>query len=286
MRAWLLRIRTALAVAAAIFLAVNLPQVWKTLQTPLGEPNAAPAPIILRVWVTESFSGTALTWLTQKAALFEKATTNTRVALRRAQAGDWLAEGAVSPDMLLFETGVIENPEGILRPLRTSYDLKPFLSHCGEWRGETYAVPICYSGDVLYINESLTDGPDLVMRSDREYQEFATQRARSLLASPKEEKRLAALRETEKGFSYSWQPIGEATDKLLLAGLTPGEGERAGCAETFLAFLLSDSCQNTLPAQLLLPAGREALPPDAEAQPLLAALQGAISSAASGFTRK
>jgi len=282
MREWLLRLRTALAVAAAVFLGLQLPALYHSLRTPMGEPAPDPSPMILRVWLFEDFSGSALSWLSKQAAAFEKAHRDTRVVVRRAQRGDWAVENVVPPDLLLFEAGAVDSPEGLFAPLNEGYPLKPFLEPVGEWRGGRYAVPIAYTGYVLLTNEEKPDGPALHMQTDKEYQEFAAGQAGSLIATPREARRLAALQANNKGVPFAATPHSAETDKLLLAARFSGEVERAGCAKAFLLFLLADPPQNALPEAGLLPASKDALPPDAEKQPLLHALGEAVGGVSGG----
>lgn len=283
MRKWLVPLRTALAVAAAVFLFVKAPDVAKMMRTPRTEPDTPSSPLALRVWIQDTFSGTATQWLVKQAGLFEKANKNVRVIVRRAQKDDWLAEQAVPPDLLLFERGAVSKPEDMLSSFHASYDLRPFLSHVGEKDGFLYAVPVCYSGYVLLSNAARPESVDLVMRSDREYQEFTAQNARSLVATPREARRLSALLDAGKGFPFEAEPYGTQTDLYLLAGLFPGGGERAKVAEAFLSHLLSGPAQDALPASGLLPVTSTARAPDEETQPLLHALYRQIESAARGF---
>lgn len=284
MRAWLIRLRTALAALAVALLIWQLPAAWELITAPrhglLGE---SAQPCVLRVWVSESWTGTGMQWITGQASAFEKAHRGTRVIIRRAQPGDWLAEGVVLPDLLLFEAGAVSDPESLLTPITQAYAAKPALLMAGAWRGKTYAVPLCCGGYVRLVNDAKPEGIELVMASEEEYKTFAAQQAHSLIATVREARRLSALEAAGKGFAFSAEPYGTHTDKLLMAGRLPTEGIRAERAGQFIDFLLAEEAQNALPALGLLPASPLAEPPDEAKQPLLHALSQSIETAANAF---
>lgn len=284
MRDWFIRLRTAFAALAVVLLLWQFPAAWARITAPrqnlLGEPAQT---CVLRVWVQESWTGTGMQWVTNRAAAFEKAYQGTRVVIRRAQAGDWLLSGAVPPDLLLFEAGAVKDPETLLAPITKPYEARAPLLSVGAWRGKTYAVPLCYGGYVRLTNGSETGGPDLFMKSEKEYQAFAAQQAHSLIATIREARRLSALQAAGKGFAFSAEPYGTHTDKILMAGRTASVGIRAERAGQFVDFLLSADAQNALPALGLLPAAPYADPPDEAEQPLLLALSQSIETAVNAF---
>ncbi len=284
MRVWVKRLQTALAALAAVYLLWQTPAAFGPMLAGREDAAAKPAEVqVLRVWLSESWTGTGMQWLTAQATAFEKANRNTRVVVRRAQAGDWLEAGVVPPDVLLFDVGAVRDPGAIFAPILEDYPVRDALKASGEWRGQAYAVPVCYGGYVLLTNKQKPDGIKLVMETDREYQEFAGQRAASLVATVREARKLSALEAAGKGFAFTAEPYGTQTDKLLLAGLFPGQDERARKAEAFVAFLLDDAVQNALPALGLLPASKTSDPPDEKKQPLLFALEKQVAQATNAF---
>ncbi len=284
MRVWLMRLRTALAALAAVYLIWALPAALRDVTQPKSGAEVPASPIrVLRVWIAEDWTGSAAQWLGKQAAAYEKANRGTRVIVRRVQRGEWREAGAVPPDVLLFDAGAVANPEGLLAPMAPLPGMRPLLQSTGEWRGLTYAVPLCYGGTVRLANDALPDGPELTMTSDREWQEFIGERAGTLIATVREARKLAAREAAGKGFPFRAEPYGAETDKLLMAGVLWGDGEKIARAEAFVSFLLAREAQNALPGYGLLPASAEADPPDEAEQPLLSALEREILFAANAF---
>lgn len=274
MRVWLGRFRTLAAVLATVYLIWQMPVLYRALiNTESSQAQqAAPQLNVLRVWVCEDWTGTSLTWLSRQASAFEKQHKGTRVIIRRVQKGDWLAEGAVLPDVLLFSAGMVTNPETLFTPQSGNFAIKEALSLTGDRDGVRLAVPICYGGIVRLVNEQEPSDIELVMQTDKDYQSFIAGNAGSLIATVREARRLAALVEAGKGFAYSAQAYGTQTDKLLMAGQLAGDSTRSDMAKAFIEYLLSGEAQNTLTEQGLLPASERADPPDEEKQPLLYAI--------------
>ena len=284
MRVWFVRLRTALAVVAAVFLLWEFPAVMDMMSSPRqglgGQPQAI---TMLRVWICEDWSGTAVQWLTKQAAAFERANKGVRVVVRRAHKGDWRTENTVPPDVLVFDAHGMGDPVGTLWPLAGSYALRPAMESAGSWRGVPYAVALGYSGYVRLTNENNPDGVELTMESEKEYQEFIQERAGNLIGTVREARKLTALWEAGKAFPFQAAPHGDWTDKLLMVGRMAAEGDRATIAEGFITFLLSEDAQNGLPEVGILPASRGARPLDAGKQALLFAVEKAVVRAANAF---
>jgi len=286
-RVWFLRLRTALAALAAVFLLWELPAVLEMMSAPrqgLGG-NVKPA-VVLRVWLCEDWTGMGMRWLTGRAAAFEKANPGVRVVLRRAQRGDWQVKDCVPPDVLLFDTQTMGDPTGVLTPLSGAYDLRPAVRAAGTWRGVPYAVALCYGAPVRILNEEKPQGAEIVMSSEAEYQEFVQQKAGTLIATVREVRRLLALEAAGKGFPFRAEPYGDTAELLLMAGRFAAEGERARLSEAFIQFLLSQESQNALPEMGLLPASACARLPEEEKYPLLFAMEKETVRAVNAFDER
>ena len=92
---------------------------------------------------------------------FEKAHPGARVFLRRADAGELYGEDAVLPDVLLFETGAIQEPERFLLPLD---GLDPDESS-GLSALVRYAVPLWYQPAYLRYPADWGDDPWTMLRT-------------------------------------------------------------------------------------------------------------------------
>lgn len=86
---------------------------------------------------------------------FEKAHDGARIFLRTASAEELYAPEAVLPDVLLFETGSMAAPEGVLLPLSGENHAS------GMFGGVSYALPLWMDGSVLCFPSSWmeSDGP-------------------------------------------------------------------------------------------------------------------------------
>lgn len=284
MRERLSWLRTALAVAAALLLIVKIPAAYRIITTPDITPHkSAKSATVLRVWYNESWTGGGMQWLFQQIAAFEKSNLETRVTVRRVQKDEWKIDGIVLPDVLLFEAGAMESPEEWLMRLKKSYPVRDLFQFSGSHHGLSYAVPVCYGGNVRLINENKKDGIELVMQTEQQYQEFVAEKASALIASVREARKLSALREAGKGFPFQAEPYGNRTDMVLYAAIFGNTGERIINALAFLDFLLSEQAQNKLPEAGLLPALESAAFPDPEKYPLLNGLCRQIEDAANAF---
>jgi hypothetical protein len=283
MRKWLLRFRTLLAILAALYLVVQFPALsrWFT-QPATPEPPSAGIEMV-RVWLLEDWSGTAMQWVSRQATAFEKAHRGVRIILKRAQPGDWALEGAVLPDVLLFAGGVLGDPESLLAPLSPTAPVRDFLQRTGDYNGATYAVPLAYGGRARLVNEQKPNAPALEMRSAADYQAFVAGEAGSLVATVREARRFAALVAAGKGFPYHADAYGDSTDLLLMAGMITGAESGAEYARDWIDFLLSDGAQGALCELGMLPASAAIPAPDIAQQPLLHALFFQIQSAANAF---
>ncbi len=284
MRVWIKRLRTALAALAAVFLLWNLPVTVGPLLTP-GEDlgPAKPAVSILRCWLAEDFTGSAMQWLSKQTAAFEKANRNVRVVIRRAQPGDWTQEGAVAPDVLIFAAGTVQDPRGVLSPLPGNLPIKEAIAKTGDYLGQAYAAPLAFGGPVKLINPAKPDSAELVMLSQAEYQDFLSQKAHSLIASIREARKLSALEAAGKGFPFTAEPYGNTTGQLLMAGIFDMDTGRDDLAEAFIRHLLSAAAQDALWEYGLLPAGSAAEAVSAESAPLLAAMEAQMLRFANAF---
>lgn len=285
MRVWLTRFRTALAVAAALFLLLKMPEALQLIQRPVQDPgSAASPPFVLRVWLSDNWSGSSMQWLSKQAAAFEKANKNVRVLLRRVKMEDLALEGVVMPDVLLFSKGDVEDPEALFWPAREGLPVRGLLGASGMWKGRMYAVPVAYGGYVRLTNaQNAEEDIELIYETEAEYQAFVGKKAASLIATVREARRLSALEAAGKGFPFSAEPYGETTDKLLMAGVLQNDADRTEKSDAFIASLLGVNAQSALPEYGLLPASPNADAPDEAKQPLLYALQGQITGAANAF---
>ncbi len=281
MRCWVARLRTALAVLATAALLYQIPATLLPMFSRRDGADAQPRQtVLLRVWLSEQWTGTAMGWLTGQAARFERENRTVRVLVRRAQRGDWALPGAVPPDILLFDAGAVGDPPALLTELADGFGVRDFLAGSGTWQGKTYAVALCYGGTALLTNPSVsTDAVARQMESEQDFQDFVGGKPIALSATLREARRLQMLCDAGGGFAYVAEPNDNATNLLLMAGLFPGTDARAAAAEAFLRHLLSGEAQDALPDWWLLPA-REG--PELSV-PLLAAMQRAIRYAANAF---
>lgn len=284
MRGWLTRLRTVFAIIAVIILIIKIPVAYQMITTPdiMLNQNAAPS-VVLRIWYCESWTGNGMQWLLKQIAAFEKANKGTRVTVRSIQKNEWLVDGLVIPDILLFEAGALHNPEEWLMQIKNTYSLKEPFQFTGMHHGLQYAVPVCYGGNVRLVNENKLDGIELIMEGEQQYQDFVAEKASALIASVREVRRLTALVDAGKGFPFQAQPYGDKTDKVLFASVFGNTGERAGSALAFLDFLLSEQAQNMLPEAGLLPTTQNANALDESKQPLLFAMETQIIDVINAF---
>ncbi|MDR0929434.1 MAG: hypothetical protein LBM74_06950 [Oscillospiraceae bacterium] len=283
MRKWLLRLRTLLAILAALYLLYQFPALSRWFTKPSAPEPPSSSIEMVRVWLLEDWSGSAMQWVSRQATAFEKAHRGVRIILKRAQPGDWALEGAVLPDVLLFSGGVLTDPEGLLAPLSPTAPVRDFLQGVGDRGGIPYAVPLAYGGRARLVNEQKPDAPALTMRSAADYQAFVAGEAGSLVATVREVRRFAALVAAGKGFPFHADAYGESTDLLLMAGMITGAESGAEYAREWIDFLLSDAAQGALAELGMLPASAAIPAPDIGQQPLLHALFFQIQSATNAF---
>lgn len=283
MRVLFSRLRTTLAIAAALLLILKIPEAYHLITTPdIMLHNKAKSTVVLRVWYCENWTGSGMKWLLSQVAAFEKANPETRVTVRRVQKDEWQTDGIVPPDVLLFEAGVMRQPEEWLSHLKKEYPVKGFLKFSGMRYGLSYAVPVCYGGNVRLINENKKDGIELVMQAEQQYQDFALGKAGVLIASIREARRLSALQEAGKGFPFQAEPYGEKTSMVLYASVFGNAGERAGSAHALLDHLLSETAQSSLQDAGLLPV-IDTASPDEKKHPLLFAVNARVHDAVNAF---
>lgn len=284
MRVWFIRLRTILAIIAVALLLWELPVAYDMITTPAIDPrsNAKPA-IVLRIWVCEEWTGTGMQWIIQQANAFEKVNRGTRVVVRRCQKDDWLEKDAIKPDVLLFEAGIIKEPDTLFVAYTDSFPVRNALLNAGDYKGCPFALPLCYGGTVRIVNETKPEGITLIMEKEQDFQDFLSEKASALIASGREARRLSAMQSVGKGFPYYADPYGAITKYVLFAGQFPSNQAREEKADAFIHFLRSDAAQNALPALGLLPASKTADCPDESKQPLLFALEKEITEAVNAF---
>lgn len=86
--------------------------------------------------------------LNELCAAFEKERPGVRVFLRSVTEEDWTAPDAVAPDVALFATGSLTNPERLLKPLAGLGDNERASGRSG---GTAYAVPLWLEANVLAL---------------------------------------------------------------------------------------------------------------------------------------
>ncbi|MDR1600304.1 MAG: hypothetical protein LBS11_10630 [Oscillospiraceae bacterium] len=110
---------------------------------------------VLRVWVCQDWSSSAMGWITKQAAAFEKSHKGVRVSVRRVPKGAWLAEDAVLPDVIIFSPGMVDEPRGLLARFGQPEGFIREAARSGEWAGEQYALPLALGGYVALANNAL-----------------------------------------------------------------------------------------------------------------------------------
>ncbi len=127
----------ALLITAALFL--SLPGLWQSaLNTGRVAPILqTPRQRTLTVWLCPD-GPEDRKLLSALCAQFEKENRGARVFLRRVTADELYAETAVLPDVLLFATGEVLEPEGRLLPLARD-------DASGMYAGRCYAAPLWYA---------------------------------------------------------------------------------------------------------------------------------------------
>ncbi|MEG0640093.1 MAG: hypothetical protein RR824_08630 [Clostridia bacterium] len=89
--------------------------------------------------------------LSELCALFEKQTDGVRVFLRRVSASEPTEKNAVLPDLLLYTTGTIVNPEQLFLPLSNAERIPADALLSGKSSGESYALPLWYAPSILSL---------------------------------------------------------------------------------------------------------------------------------------
>lgn len=163
------RLRSALCLLCLILLIPALLQARRILPLdthPLVAEKYAGWTGVLNLWVYEGWpcgSGTITPWLNQCISGFEKAHPGVYIQPQFVDAGAITSmggSGILQPDMLLFPPGLLATPENLM-PIVNPHNIRPTLSHCGEWHGTTYAVPVVMGGYLWAWNTELIDAiPD------------------------------------------------------------------------------------------------------------------------------
>ncbi|MDR1262516.1 MAG: hypothetical protein LBK46_03375 [Oscillospiraceae bacterium] len=136
--------------------------IWKMPEVLTGYPANRDGTIrqrgwqgVLRVWVCQDWSSSAMGWITKQAAAFEKARKGVRVSIRRVPSGAWESEDAVLPDVLIFSPGMVSEPRGLLHPFGGTEEFLSEAVRSGRWAGEQYALPLALGGYAVLINEAM-----------------------------------------------------------------------------------------------------------------------------------
>ncbi|MEG1014816.1 MAG: hypothetical protein RSI33_11230 [Clostridia bacterium] len=89
--------------------------------------------------------------LSELCALFEKQADGVRVFLRRVSPSETTEKNAVLPDVLLYITGSIVNPEQLFLPLSPAPRVPAEALLSGKSSGESYALPLWYAPSILSL---------------------------------------------------------------------------------------------------------------------------------------
>ncbi|MBE5794618.1 MAG: hypothetical protein E7323_08080 [Clostridiales bacterium] len=231
------------ALLATALLLVSMPGlVQKHLSSP-GRTDERLRPAASRtlvVWVSS--------WLEEDRQLisslcadFEKQRPGVRLYLRRVDAAELNAPGAVLPDVLLHTTGDVLSPGDTLLPLPDPEGVEEGLLASGKNRGTLYGIPLWYSPLVLTL-------PKVWFQEETPAQADDPGKAYFSLATPVPEKQPAAVtladvpwpRMLESGSAVCESGLGlpvlllhcPSSLRAELAALTPAlrrpEGDEAG----------------------------------------------------------
>lgn len=155
---------TALLLTAALFLAMPgavrscLPKDENRMDERLRPSKLR----TLTVWLLPGAMEADSRLIRQLCSQFEKENSGARIFLRTARAEELYAENVVLPDAVLFDTGAITAPEGVLLPLAGE-------SHASRtFGGVSYALPLWLDVNVLCLPVEWTGHEDGENPSARE----------------------------------------------------------------------------------------------------------------------
>lgn len=143
----------ALAVTALLVLGAQ-----RLLAVPSAPPLYEGTPRrVLRIWLIEGWTGSDA-FVTKQAAAFEKEFAGVSVRVRRAQPEELQSAEAVLPDLLLYEPGVLSDPQALLTPVVGETGIRPEIEASGRFRDVLYGVPLCMGGYCALTNTAYADG--------------------------------------------------------------------------------------------------------------------------------
>ena len=149
-------------------LSAAVPSLWRGLTGPAStrvSDRLRPArQQTLSVWLIADTCD-ASAWLRRELAAFEKLHPGVRTFLRRADAQELYAQGAALPDVALFSTGAVTRPEAALLALAGDWGVRADALSAGQYRGEQYALPLCFAPMTLCVPERLLASPDRTARA-------------------------------------------------------------------------------------------------------------------------
>lgn len=135
-----------LTVLSSLMLIHHTPALPSALETP--KPRE-----LLRIWLLDAPGG-ATVWLKKQLQAFEKQRPGVMTYLRSVSATELTRPDTVLPDLVLYMPGTVTEPEDLFAPLSGAAHIREPLLRSGRWKGEQYALPLCYSGYVLCIDSA------------------------------------------------------------------------------------------------------------------------------------
>ena len=159
------KLRSALCLLCLLLLIPALVQARRILPLdtrPLVEEKYAGWAGVLNLWVYEGWpcgSGSIIPWLNHCISGFEKDHPGVYIQPQSVDAGaigSMNDSGIIPPDMLLFPPNLLTTPDG-LKSLDALPSVRTALSHCGEWNGATYAMPVAMGGYLWAWNAERID---------------------------------------------------------------------------------------------------------------------------------
>ncbi len=141
----------ALLLTAALF--CSLPGLWRELmsQSRVAPILQTPRQRTLMVWLCHGGANDRKL-LNKAAAAFEKENRGARIFYRRVTADELYGETAVLPDVILFSTGDIAQPQERLIPMAQEYPSAMYAGSC-------YAVPLWYAPAYLHYPQQWESDP-------------------------------------------------------------------------------------------------------------------------------
>ena len=148
----------AALVGTASGIAGNLPV---RAQEKILSPATPPYEGVIEIWLSEAFfpgKGSYLCWLTNSAAIFEKANKGVFISISLVApdvAAQAIADGANLPDAIICSGGILNGPD-ILTPVKNSARILPAFTGAVSSLGISYGIPISAGAyTILYNKERL-----------------------------------------------------------------------------------------------------------------------------------